>query len=240
LAKTLERVGHRGAPRVFPANTMRSFQHAIELGCTMVECDIRQAADGVLVLAHDPHVEADGTVYEIAAHSSRELARLDLGKGEGVPLLTELVAWAQARCRIMADMKCEGNGVEAMVAEALAPLSRADKIVPGAGESSRERFRAYDPTLPLSFSLGGRHADDMTGAQFQIYLDTLTTEAVTWQYPLLTAERIAALHERDLRVFAWTVDDVDTMQRLLLDGVDGIISNRADLLVKFETPANYL
>ena len=233
MAKILERVGHRGAPRVFPANTMRSFQHAIELGCTMVECDIRPAADGVLVLAHDPHVRAaDGTVYELAAHTSRELAALDLGAGEGVPALTDLVSWAQGRCRVMADMKCEGDGIEARVAEALAPLSAANKIVPGADTQSRERFRACDPTLPLSFSLGGHAPDDLTEAQFQTYLATLTTDAVTWQYPLLTADRIAALHSRSLRVFAWTVDDADTMRRLLADGVDGIISNRADLLVQ--------
>ena len=233
MAKYLERVGHRGAPRVFPANTLRSFQHAVELGCTMVECDVRQAADGALMLAHDPHVRGtDGTVYEIGAHTSGVLATLDLGAGEGVPTLTELVAWAQGRCRIMADMKCEGHGVEALVAEALKPLPPADKIVPGAGEASRERFRACDPLLPLSFSLGGQVSGDMTETQFQTCLATLTTDAVTWQYPLLTADRIAALHNRTLRVFAWTVDDADIMRRLVTDGVDGIISNRADLLVE--------
>jgi glycerophosphoryl diester phosphodiesterase len=233
MQKFLERVGHRGAPRVFPANTMRSFQYAIELGCTMVECDVREAADGVLVLAHDPEVHApDGTTYEITAHTGETLAALDLGAGEGVPLLTELVAWAQGRCRIMADMKCEDHGVAERVAAALAPLAPADKIVPGAGTASRDRFRACDPTLPLSFSLSGRHSDDLTAEQFQIYLATLTTEAVTWQYPLLTAERIAALHDCNLRVFAWTVDDLEIMQRLVADGVDGLISNRADLLVR--------
>lgn len=232
MAKYLERVGHRGAPRVFPANTMRSFQHAIELGCTMVECDIRQAADGVLVLAHDPHVQAtDGKIYEISLHPSSELARLDLGAGEGVPLLTDLTTWAQGRCRIMADMKCEGNGVEELVVEALEPLALSDKLVPGAGTESRAVFRACDPTLPLSFSMGGRAADDLTEAQFQTYIATLLTDAVTWQYPLLTAERIAALQRRGLRVFAWTVDDADIMRQLVADGVDGIISNRADLLV---------
>ena len=233
MAQFLERVGHRGAPHVFPANTMRSFQHALELGCTMVECDVRQAADGVLVLAHDPHVQAvDGTAYEIAAHPSVKLGALDLGAGEGVPTLLELVAWALGRCRVMADMKCEGGGVEQQVAEALAPLSPTDKIVPGAGDAARARFRACDPALPLSFSLGGRGPDDLTDAQFADYLFTLTTDAVTWQYPLLTAELIAALHSRSLRVFAWTVDDIDTMRRLIADGVDGIISNRADLLAK--------
>jgi glycerophosphoryl diester phosphodiesterase len=47
---------------------------------------------------------------------------------------------------------------------------------------------------------------------------------------MLTASRIAILHTRGLRVYAWTVDDLPTMRHLLDMDVDGIISNRADLL----------
>ena len=61
-------------------------------------------------------------------------------------------------------------------------------------------------------------------------LPTIDTQAVTWEHPLLDAHRIAALHQRGLRVYAWTVDDLPTMRRLLDDGVDGLISNRPDLL----------
>ena len=60
--------------------------------------------------------------------------------------------------------------------------------------------------------------------------NTIDTDAVTFAYPLLTGERVASLHGRGLRVFAWTVDDLPTMRSLLEMGVDGLISNRADLL----------
>ena len=234
---TWHRIGHRGAPRAFPGNTLRGFEHARALGCTMIECDVRQTADGVLVLAHDPHVTSTrsaGKRYEVSRHSSATLRVLDLGAGEGVPTLTELVAWAQAcgDVGIMADMKIGGGDVEAGVVEALAPLPASRKIVPGAGQESRRQFRALDPNLPLSLSLG---ADSETRALLaddglDRLLDNLDTEAVTWEHPLLTAARIAALHARGLRVYAWTVDDLPTMRRLQGDGVDGIISNRADLL----------
>ena len=89
------KIGHRGAPREFPANTMRSFQRAVEHGCTMVECDVRQAADGVLVLAHDPQVrDKDGNTFIIAETANAELQQLDLGASQGVPLLEELAVWA--------------------------------------------------------------------------------------------------------------------------------------------------
>jgi glycerophosphoryl diester phosphodiesterase len=114
---------------------------------------------------------------------------------------------------------------------ALAPLPPAAKLVPGAGEESRGRFRALDPELPLSFSLDGLSPDSLSDSSFEMWLHVLQTQAVTWQYPLLTAERIAALHDYGFRVYAWTVDDLPTLRRLLLDGVDGLISNRPDLLV---------
>ncbi len=235
---SLTRVGHRGAPGEFPANTLRSFERAVALGCDMVECDIRRAACGALVLAHDPHVtDVLGRRYVIAEHSADALGRLDLGAGEGVPLLLALTEWAADRCAVMADMKCEGDGVEEAVVEALRPLKRSAKLVPGAGAESRARFRALDPDLPLSLSIGGMLPASMSDADFQRHLETDGTVAVTWQYPLLTPDRIAALHAHGFRVFAWTVDDPAIMQRLADIGVDGIISNRADLLASVEREA---
>src|SRR5262245_61103350 len=136
------RIGHRGAPREFPANTMRSFARAAELGCAMAECDVRRSADRTLVLAHDASVvDSAGKRYEIASCDTAVLRALDLGAGEGVPTLAELVEWAQgAGVAVMADMKIAGDGVEAAVAAALAPLPPAAKIVPGAGAASRRRF----------------------------------------------------------------------------------------------------
>ena len=51
----------------------------------------------------------------------------------------------------------------------------------------------------------------------------------------MTRERVARLHARGIRVFAWTVDDPIVMQQLADAGVDGIISNRADLLVQVKS-----
>ena len=210
---------------------MRSFQRAVELGCAMVECDVRRALDGVLVLAHDGHVtDAKGRTYVIAEHAGEVLQRLDLGAGEGTPTLPELARWAQGRCAIMADMKCEGMGVEQAVAQALEALPVEAKIVPGAGEESRRVFRTCAPDLPLSLSMNAWEGNlRLAGGGFARLLSKIDTRAVTWEHPLLTAARIAALHAQGLHVYAWTVDDPQIMRRLIADGVDGIISNRPEL-----------
>ncbi len=195
----------------------------------MVECDIREAADGELVLAHDPEVTAGDKRYAIAEHDSGFLASLDLGAGEGVPRLFELASLLKDRCAIMADMKCEGGETERKVIEALSPLSIASKLVSGAGSESRKRFHELDPALPLSLSLG---AFQMKESEFEEILLNLDTQAVTWEHPLLTSERISALHSQGVAVYAWTVDDFPTMLRLQEMEADGIISNRCDLLAK--------
>ena len=225
-----ERIGHRGAPREFPGNTLRGFARAASLGCTMVECDARQAADGVIVLAHDAHVtDTTGATYAIAETTSATLRGLDLGAGEGVPTLAELANWAKGRCAVMADMKWAGNGVEEGVVAALHVLHGGAKVVAGAGPASRARFRALDPTLPLSLTLSDRIAL-AEGDALDTLLADLDTEAVTWHHALVTKERVAMLHQRDKKVYVWTVDDLPTMRRVLDCGADGLISNRPDLL----------
>ncbi len=226
------KIGHRGAPLEFPANTMKSFQRAFELGCDMVECDIRVSNDGVLVLSHDEVVkDVAGNIFEITTSPFNALSRLDLGAGEGVPTLEELVDWAVNRSSVMADMKCDSGGVERKVVEALSKLPNSQKIVPGAGKRSRNVFRTSDQDLPLSLSL---NSFDMDEAEFKMILDNLDTKAVTWHHSLLTELRVKELHHRGTIVYAWTVDDISVMLQLQQFGVDGIISNRPELFERLK------
>ncbi len=218
------KIGHRGAPRVAPANTMASFRAAYELGCTWVECDCRPSADGVIMLAHDEHVTTvDGRRCIVRDHSLTELQALDLGNGEGVPTLQELVGWAIGRVGVMADVK--EPGWQRQIGEALEPLPPEQKVVPGADEEGRRRFRELFPLLPLSTSVDRTALPEIDGI-----LARVDTEAVTPEHPLVTRERVDALHARGIRVYVWTVDDLDLMRRLAGFDVDGLISNRADLL----------
>lgn len=221
-----KRIGHRGAPAMAPANTMASFVAALSLGCDWVECDCRASKDGVVVLAHDDAVtDTAGRRRVLAHHTARELAALDLGGGAGVPTLEELVTWAMGHVGVMADIK--ERGLEEPIGAALSLLEPEQVIIPGADDAGRARFRALFPALPLSLSLGRE-----SGAELDRRLPHLHTDAVTLEHPLVTPERLAACHARGIAVYAWTVDDLPTMRRLLALGADGVISNRADLLAE--------
>lgn len=233
-----ERVGHRGVPHIFPANTLKSFQAARDLGCTMVECDVRLSRDGAFILAHDPEIHnSDGEKRVVAQHLLAELVAFDLGAGEGPATLWEVIDWAKSTgTHLMVDMKCEGGmetgPVESRIAMLLSDIPPERKCVSGASRVSRHRFRHADPELSLLLSLSLEdtlpNTDDFLNRTLRAWSE-MDVDGASWQHPIVTAERVAALHNKGGRIFAWTVDDLETMRRLIACGVDGITSNRSDL-----------
>ena len=71
---------HRGASGTMPENTMPAFEEAVRMGATYLETDVHITADGVLVLAHDPHLgRTSGDAREIRELTFKELQKVDAG-----------------------------------------------------------------------------------------------------------------------------------------------------------------
>jgi glycerophosphoryl diester phosphodiesterase len=225
---TIRRVGHRGAGADEPQNTLRSFERAIAIGVEMVETDVRQSRDGVLVLSHDEEIRAGGQELIVAEHDFAALRSLDLGHGERIPTLAEALAVVRERCGIMIDLKGEGFETELVAAIRSSGLPYDQIVVPGGTRHSRAIIRSLDPAIPISLSLDADWDRRITPE----FIDGIDTDAVTWEHPLITPERVALLHERGLLVYTWTVDDLATMRRVIAAGVDGVITNRPTLFAQ--------
>jgi len=86
-------LGHRGYRARCPENTLRGFRAAFESGADGVECDLQRTADGRYVLIHDPSTDRTaGQPGDLRTMGYDELRQLDVGKGEHVPELGELLA----------------------------------------------------------------------------------------------------------------------------------------------------
>ena len=86
------KIGHRGAPRNEPENTLRSFKKALSLNVDMIECDVHLTKDGQVVVIHDPTVErTTNGKGKVKGFTLKEIKRLDAGKGEKIPTLEEIV-----------------------------------------------------------------------------------------------------------------------------------------------------
>jgi glycerophosphoryl diester phosphodiesterase len=225
------RVGHRGAAAHAPGNSMASFCCALEIGVDMIEVDVRQCGDGHLVLAHDATLPGPNADVEIATTDLSALRVLDLGDGERIVTLEDALVFFRGCCAAMIDLK--GEGFEALLVETIhrSGLKPAEVVIPGGTLFSRRAIRALDPSLPLSLSLGFEPESGLSDT----FLDAIDTDAVTWRHPLITPERAARLRDRGLTVYTWTVDDAETMRRVIDAGVDGVITNRPELFRELET-----
>lgn len=248
-------VAHRGGAALAPENTLPAFERAARLGADAFELDVRLTADGEVVAFHDEDTaRLTGEPGAIEARSLAEVRRLDAawgftpdgaatfplrGRGIAPPTLAELLAAFPAT-----RMNVEAKRADAALAEALVAAVRAaravDRVCLGSQHDAQgERLRALLPAachfLPESAATAlvmAARAEDPTGLPEGWDVADLPYRMPGSDVVVLDRRTIAFLHGRGLAVFAWTVDDARDMRTLLDDGVDGIMTDRPDVLAR--------
>lgn len=212
------RIAHRGYRAIAPENSMTAFRRALELGCDVIETDVRRRRDGVLVLDHDDGdrvgaVTLDDFLTLVAA--SRADANLDV-KESGVG--SDLIA-AIRTAGMLGRSTCTGGDWPALAAVHRAePGIRIGLTVPPRDawvapvvrrwELPRRRRRW---TAVIAEQLQ-EHGADLVTANHR-YIDRPFTDAV---------------HEAGADLWCWTVDGARALRRLEALGVDGICSDRPE------------
>lgn len=236
-------MAHRGfdAAGTGLENTMAAFRAAVDLGYRYVETDVHATRDGVVVAFHDETLDRvtdrRGAIPELAW---REVGRARIGAGEPVPRLEDLLEeWPDLRVNI--DIKSPGAVVPLVhviertrAHDRVCVTSFSDQrrraavmrltrpVVTSAGQSSTAAFRAAAALPPLvRASVVARTLREVDG--LQVPADHFGIEVVT-------ATTLAAAQEVGAYVHVWTINDRHEMERLLDLGVDGIVTDRADLL----------
>jgi glycerophosphoryl diester phosphodiesterase len=202
-----QRIGHGGASAIAPANTLASFDAALELGVDMVEFDVR-GARGDLILAH--------TVWHARRTDSVRLQNA----------LGHLSSRRFADIGLNVDVKhpgCESEVLDALRVSGL--LERT--LVSSQVVEVLDRFRSLEPRVRLGISVGGRVArmsrrwrdwrDQVLGGLAAGRWDVLMAQYRLVDHPLL--EEVEA---RGGRLYAWTVNERAAIHRLRSIGVHGI------------------
>jgi glycerophosphoryl diester phosphodiesterase len=219
-------------------NTMAAFEAAVALGYRYLETDAHVTADGVLVAFHDDHLDRltdrTGVIGDLP-WSAVGAARVR--GGEGVPLLEDLLmAWPDVRVNI--DPKHDA-AVDPLV-ELVRRTGTLDRVCFGAF-SDRRLARIQAALGPgACTSMGPRQVARLVAAARHLPAGGFTAACVQvpvrqGRIPLVTPRFVAAAHARDLPVHVWTVNDAAEMHRLLDMGVDGIMTDRTDVLKKVLT-----
>ncbi len=240
------RFAHRGGAKLWPENTMAAFQGAVDLGYRYIETDVRSTADGVLVAFHDHHL---GRLTNGGGRPEQwrwdELRRLDAafhfepeqgypyrGRGLGIPSLEELMTTFPDR---MINIDLKQPGIEDLLTEFAVRHGFEDRMLIGSFKDRRiARFRRASSGT-IATSAGPAETLALWGAARAGR--SVTTPADAFQVPvragrLTVIDRrfVAAAHAAGKQVHAWTIDDPAEMRRLLDLGVDGIVTDRPDVL----------
>lgn len=210
---------------------MSAFQRAIDLGYRYLETDVRVTADGVALAFHDPGLDrVTDRRGRIAELSWSEVRQARIAGREPIPLLTDVLdAWPDARVNI--DVKVDaGIGP---TADAIRRTGAIDRVCLGSFAGSRIGAMRQLLGPRLCTSLGPKEALTLRVTPGR----SRATPSLCAQVPsrigrfLFVDERfVETAHRLGLRIHAWTVNDRAEMVRLLDLGVDGIMTDHADVL----------
>lgn len=212
---------------------MAAFETAVAMGYRYLETDAHATSDGVLVAFHDHELDRltdrRGRIGDLPWSEVRD-ARVR--GGDGLPLLEDLLtAWPDVRVNI--DPK-HGAAVDPLIA-LIERTGTIDRVCIGAFSDGRLARMRRRLGARLCTSMGPRQVTRLVAASRGLPTGRFTAACVQvpvrWAgVPVVTGRLLAAAHQRGLQVHVWTVNDPDEMHRLLDLGVDGLMTDRPDVL----------
>jgi len=232
-------LAHRGASAAAPQNTLVAFRKAMELGADGVELDVQLSADGAVVVIHDFVVDktTDGT-GRVAEKMLAELKALDAGTrfspqfaGERIPTLAQVFEALEGKLLVNVELK-DFNPRSSALAGPVVEVIRKHAM------ERRVLFSSFNPfalravkRLAPQIPAGLLVAPDMAIYLRRAWLAPFVPhEARHPESSMVTAQTMKWYRAHGLRVNVWTVDDPAEMRRLIALGVDGVITNRPDVL----------
>lgn len=246
-------LAHRGGADLAPENTMAAFQNAVDLGVDILELDVHTTADGTVVVIHDESVDrtTDGTgaVHDFTLADLRQLdAGYEFspdngqtfpfrGQGIGIPTLEEVFA-AFPDMRINVEIKQSDPPIEAAVLEVIERAGAQQRVLVGSEyDDVMARFRSLAPDIATSAATNEVRNFYLAqllrvSAIYRPLADAFQVPEYSGSTHVVTPSFVDAAHHHGVKVHVWTVNDAETMQRLLDIGVDGIITDRPDVALE--------
>jgi glycerophosphoryl diester phosphodiesterase len=233
-------LAHRGlASAGAPENTLLAFEHAVTAGARFIETDVHVSSDGIAVIAHDPDLRRlAGLDRRVTDLTAAELAAVDVGGGQGIPRLAEaLDAFPGIRFNI--DVKTLAAAHP--TAGAILDADALDRVLVTSFDETRRRT-AVRLLCGVATSASGSvvlrtliAAARGSAAGVRRSLRGIDALQVPERYrgvPVVTPRMLRLVHAAGVEVHVWTVNDADDMRRLVRAGVDGLVTDRADLALE--------
>ena len=206
-------LGHRGARRYAPENTVPAFDLTLEHGCDGFEFDVRLTADGRAIICHDPKLAG----MDLARHTYTEI----YPKAGEPPCLEHVLARFASRAFLDIELKVAG------LEDAVATCLRENPVRRGYVVSS------FFPEVVKAVAERGLVTGFLCDTQRALaHWTRLPGEYVVPHYKLVDRPLVEQIHAGGRKVLVWTVNEERQMRRLAEWGVEGIISDDTELLAR--------
>jgi glycerophosphoryl diester phosphodiesterase len=246
-------IAHRGGAGLAPENTIRAFKLSEQLGVDAVELDVRMTKDEQIVVIHDEKIDrtTNGTGY-VSDYTLAELKRFDAGyrlklegggypfrnKGISIPTLEEVFQQI-TNTNLVIELKDSNPKVEKKVAKLIKDYNLKKRVIVGSfNDNSLKRFanrtKGKVPigtgirTLKYYIFLHKVHLDRL----YPLNRHAVQIPVKVGSVNLATKRFVETLRERKIAIHYWTINDVDTMKKLIDINVDGIITDYPNKLLK--------
>ncbi len=207
-------LGHRGARafRDIPENTLASFELCLRHRCDGFEFDVRRSADGQAVICHDATIGG----MKIEKTASKRLALL-------LPTLEDVLRQFANRAFLDIELKVAGLETQTL-AELRKHRPQKEYVVSSFLPEVLAAIYDLDPAIPLGFLCEA-------AAQLRGWRET-AAEWVIPRFDLADRELVELVHTAGKRIMVWTVNRAEHMREFAAWGVDAIISDETELLVR--------
>jgi glycerophosphoryl diester phosphodiesterase len=225
---------HRGGTSEAPENTMPAFEHAVSLGYRYLETDVHLSADGVLLAFHDADLARTcGVDRSIADMTIAELADVHVDGREPIPLMSELF---ERFPDVRFNIDCKSDAAVGPLAELVRRHDALDRVCLGAFSHARlTKLRTLlgpglltcaSPQEVASLRVLGR----LGGSAQRVAQVPVDHDVVGIGITVVNRRFVRNAHRRGAAVHVWTIDDPAEMHRLLDLGVDGVMTDRPEIL----------
>jgi glycerophosphoryl diester phosphodiesterase len=245
---------HRGGAGIAPENTLEAFREGLRVGAGVLELDVHTTADGHAVVIHDDVVDrsTQGT-RPVREMTLAEIKGLDAGyrftrdggrtfpyRGQGIRIPTLVEVYDEfVEVPINVEIKGERAGIEEAVWRIIEKAGAENRtLVVSENTPTIRRFREVSSgrvttassraELILFYVLGRLGLGRLVRPRYRSLQGPETYHGLR----IVTPGFIRAAHERGLRVDVWTIDSEADMRRMLGYGVDGIMTDRPDVLAE--------
>jgi glycerophosphoryl diester phosphodiesterase len=249
-------IAHQGGDGLWPGNTLFAFEKAVEIGADVLEMDTHITQDGQIVLMHDEEVDRTTDATGIIENMTlAELKELDAahqwsnddgktfpyrGQGIDVPSLEEVFEKFPQQ-RYLIEIKLTQNPIAKPICDLIRKHNMQDKVmIASFHDEAMQNFRATCPEIATSASRGEVTKFVLLGKIFLSGFVWPEYQSLQPPYdpkesmniPIMTEQFIRQAHAKNVRVEPWTVDDPELMKQYIEWGVDGIVTDRPDLMIE--------